>query len=338
MGRRVLISGYYGYGNFGDEAILSVLTDRLHRLGSDITVLSHSPFSTSRTYGVKSVKNFNILSVLLAIMSCDVLVSGGGSLLQDVTSSRSLWYYSFIIKCALMFKKDVVIFAQGIGPIQNEKAKVKVLDMLRQCKLVSVRDEKSQAYLKAEGIDAILVSDPVFSVELPQNLSTGAVGIQLRSFRSVDDAFLFALAQQIIDNFIERKIELYVFQESLDLPICKKFEKMLKTIYPKINTEIVNLKSQNDIIVRISQLEYMIAMRFHAVLVAIKTGVKTIAITYDAKVAKLAYDALLPIITISIEDDMTQSFERVKQLNSEELIQYANAQTFDWKLFDDVLA
>ena len=113
---------------------------------------------------------------------------------------------------------------------------------------------------------------------------------------------------------------------------------MLKTIYPKINTEIVNLKSQNDIIVRISQLEYMIAMRFHAVLVAIKTGVKTIAITYDAKVAKLAYDALLPIITISIEDDMTQSFERVKQLNSEELIQYANAQTFDWKLFDDVLA
>lgn len=334
---KVLISGYYGYDNFGDEAILSVLIDFLKRRKLEVNVLSNNPLKTSRSYGVKSAKNFNPLAVLISVLNCDVLVSGGGSLLQDVTSMKSLLYYSFIIWLAQKLKKNVIIFAQGIGPLQSEYSRNLVLGLLAKSTLVSVRDLKSQEFLNANGIQSYLVSDPVFSVDLPLNMSKGAVGVQLRAFKSIDELFLFSLAQQVIEHFGDRKIELYVFQEALDYPVCKKFEKMLKTLSPAIETEIIHKVSQNDIIIRISQLEYMIAMRFHAVLVAIKTGVKTLAINYDAKVAKLAYDAYLPLLTISVDEDWEAPFERLKQLNSQDLIEYSKKQKFEWKYFSKLL-
>ncbi len=338
MAKRVLISGYYGYDNFGDEAILSVLIDRLNRYGADITVLSKSPLKTARTYGVKSVKNFDLLLLMGSIASCDVLVSGGGSLLQDITSFKSLLYYCFVIWFACVCKKPVIIFAQGIGPLQRDISKKIVFNLLSRCALVTVRDLKSQLYLKEHGIEAQLVSDPVFSVDLPLNEKEGIVGVQLRSFKSMDDAFLFSLAQQIVSRYSDRKIEIYAFQESLDYDICKKFDKMLKTISSSMMTEIVKYTSQSDIIVRISRLEYMVAMRFHAVLVAIKTGVKTLAINYDAKVEKLAYEAFLPLLTLSIEEDFNAPFDRMEQLNPDDLLEFSRSQNFEWNLFDSFFA
>lgn len=333
MAKRVLISGYYGYDNFGDEAILAVLVDYLRRSNSEITVLSYNPEKTSAQYGIEAVKNFDIIKVIKAISSCDVLISGGGSLLQDVTSLKSLLYYAFIIWYAKLCSKKVIIFAQGIGPLQRKISQNIVFNILSKCDIVSVRDTKSQEMLNNAGIKSTLVSDPVFSVDLPIAEKTDIVGVQLRAFKSVDDAFLTNLAKQVVLNFGERKIELYVFQESLDYEISKKFEKILKNIYPQIRTEIVHSISNNDIIVKISALEYMIAMRFHAVLVALKTGVKPLAINYDAKVAKLAYEAFLPMISISGNEDFEPAFDRLKKLNTKELSEYADKQNFDWSVF-----
>jgi polysaccharide pyruvyl transferase WcaK-like protein len=201
--------------------------------------------------------------------------------------------------------------------------------------MITVRDLKSQMYLLDNGIQAELVSDPVFSVDFPIGEKEEVVGVQLRAFRSIDDAFLFTLARQVITYFGDKAIELYVFQESIDYEICKKFEKMLKTISPGVKTKIIHNISGNDMILKISRLEYMIAMRFHAVLVSIKTGVKTLAINYDAKVEKLAYDAFLPLLTISIDEDMDPPFERLLQLNPEDLMNYCANQQFEWEYFDN---
>lgn len=337
MNKKVVISGYYGYDNFGDEAILAVLIDHLRQMQNDVTVLSHSPFKTSRTYGVKSVKNFNILGVLFSILRSDVLISGGGSLLQDVSSMRSLLYYSFVIWLAIKLKKQVLIFAHGIGPLQSDLSRKIVFNLLSRCTLVTVRDLKSQKLLADNGISAKLVSDPVFTVDLPVSTCDGSVGVQLRAYRAVDDAFLFTLAQQIVRFFGDRKIQIFVFQRSIDLEISKKFEKMLKTIHPKACTEIVHSVPNSDMIMMISKLEYMVAMRFHAVLVAIKMGVKTLAINYDAKVEQLAYDAMLPLLTISIEEDFEPPFERLLTLKSEDILEFSSNQIFEWKYFDKYL-
>ena len=120
MSKRVVLSGYFGFKNFGDEAILSLLVNKLQSDKHRITVISHDPNYTKSIYKhIRSVYTFDFTNIIGAISKSDVLISGGGSLLQDVTSIKSLIYYLLVIFIALFLKKTVIIFAQGIGPINS---------------------------------------------------------------------------------------------------------------------------------------------------------------------------------------------------------------------------
>ena len=117
----ILISGYYGFDNIGDESILRTLVSSLreHIPDCSLTVLSHNPASTREKYGVEAVDRMSPVAILRAVKKCDMLISGGGSLLQDVTSSKSLHYYLSIIRCAEFFHKKVFSYSQGSGPIDR---------------------------------------------------------------------------------------------------------------------------------------------------------------------------------------------------------------------------
>lgn len=329
---KAVISGYYGFKNFGDEAILSVLTRHLKDLGVDITVFSSDPEFTSKTYGVNSVKSFDLKKVILSIKNSNVLISGGGSLLQDVTSLKSLVYYSLIIALGLLFNKKVIIFAQGIGPVNNKFARFILMNLLKQCSLVTVRDEASLNLLNNYGVSAKLVCDPVYSLDIKRTSNSNSIGVQLRNFKTMNYNLLHKLALFVTKNFSDRKIEIFSLQEALDLELCKKFDDILHSINPDIKTEIVT----DDIINRISSLEYMIGMRFHALLAAIKCGVKTCAINYDIKVEKLANDASIPIISMDAHDNFDEIYSQLKNLKSEELLRFAKSKSFDWSDFDEL--
>lgn len=330
MAKGIIISGYYGFDNFGDDAILGVLVDKLKSLGHNIAVISKNPSKTSRLYQVYSVKNFSLLSVFAAISKSDVLISGGGSLLQDVTSFKSLLYYSALIWLAQALDKKVIIFAQGIGPLKSERSLKIVKTLLTKADFVSVRDQKSLELVKSWGVNASLVNDPVFSLEVSPANPDGTIGVQLRDYKTMNDVLLNRLAAQILKEFPGRKIEIYAFQKSLDYKICLTFEKILKSMNPEVNTEVIHSLTKNDFIFKMSHLEYMIAMRYHAVLVALKLGIKTLAVNYDAKVTKLAYDALIPIITMKGDDDYDNAFAKMKALEPNKLLQFANTKPFDW--------
>lgn len=337
MAKNVAVSGYYGFNNFGDEAILSALTLHLNMLGVNTTVISNNPSETSKYYQVHSVKNFNFLSVLAAILNCDVLISGGGSLLQDATSFKSLLYYAGVIKLAQLAGKKVIIFAQGIGPLNSIKSRNIVRELLSKAAYVTVRDENSLKTVKSWGIHADLVSDPVYSFQLGEGTPQGIVGVQLRDYVTMNDNLLNKLAQEIALNFPDRKIEIFAFQKSIDLKVCKTFQKMLKQINPLIKTEVVHSLSKNDFIYRISLCEYMIAMRYHALLIALKLGVKPLAVNYDAKVTGLAYDAMIPIVTMKAEEDFDEPFAKMKSLDRQKLLEFANSKQFDWTKFDNII-
>lgn len=339
MGKNVALSGYYGFDNFGDEAILACIVDHLRSRGSNVAVISNNPKKTSAMFQVFSVKNFNILAVFALLANSDVLISGGGSLLQDVTSFKSLLYYSLVIKMAQLLGKKVIIFAQGIGPLQKERSEKIVRGLLEKADLITVRDEKSLERVKNWGLKATLVNDPVFSLDLPKHeADSGIVGVQLRDCKTMNDILLNRLADKIVSEFPDKKIELYAFQKSVDLKICKMFEKMLKLRNPEIQTEILHSLSQIDFIIKISKLDYMIAMRFHAVLVALKCGVKTLAINYDTKVMKLAYEALIPILTMNGDDDYDEAFAKMKNLDKKRIMDFANNKPFEWNIFDPLIS
>lgn len=335
MPKKVVLSGYYGFDNFGDDAILAVLCEKLKTLGADITVFSANPDKTAQDYEVCSVKNFDIKNVLKTIFKSDVLISGGGSLLQDVTSLKSLIYYSGIIFLGLLFRKNVLVFAQGIGPLNTAFARWVVFSLLKRVNYISVRDEKSLEFLNDNGIKAFLVNDPVYSVSISDVPKNFAVGVQLRDFRTMNLEFLDVLAENILLNLPNRKIELFVFQKKYDEEICEQFAKILKSKNTTVEVEFVYYTNRLEIFKRIAQLDYMIGMRFHAVIAALKAGVRVAGINYDIKVEKLAKEASIPLISLKSEDNnYDEIFERLKSLNPVKLSDFANSKNIDWSEFE----
>ena len=336
--KKVLISGYYGFDNFGDEAILGVLIKKLKELNVDIRVLSKTPLKTALFYDVKATFFFCLLQVIYRISKCNVLISGGGSLLQDATSLKSLIYYLWVINTALFFKKKVIIFAQGIGPINNKFGAFLTKKTLQKCTLITVRDRKSRLLLHKWGVNADLVCDPLFNLSLPAPIGSNKVGVQLRSFKTLKEPLLIKLAEQINKNFSDKEIEIYSFQDSLDLAVCEHFEKILKSINPQIKTKLIFKQTSNDILNKISKLNYMIAMRFHAVLIALKYGIKTVAISYDVKVEKLAEEAQIPYVSMFANEDYDNVFKQLENLNTQQINDFSNSKHFDWTKFEEVIS
>lgn len=335
--KKILISGYYGFDNFGDETILSVLVEKLRNYDTSVRVLSKSPRKTQRIHGVFSTLYFCLCQVVSRIIECDVLISGGGSLLQDATSLKSLIYYLWVINTALFFRKKVIIFAQGLGPINNKFGAFLTKKTLQKCTVVTVRDRKSRLLLHKWGVEADLVCDPLFDLNLPQYTPENKIGIQLRSFKTLTDNLLIKLAKQVSKEFPDKEVEIYSFQDSLDLNVCKKFESILNEINPQIKTNIVfNLTSQ-EVLDKMSKLEYMIAMRFHACLIAIKFGIKTLAVSYDIKVEKLAEEAEIPCVSMRADENYDEIFNQLKNINGQNLIEYSNSKHFDWSKIEDIV-
>ena len=304
---KYVVSGYIGFDNFGDEAIAHVLSQKLKSKGAEkITLISSNPEKTSDIHGVSSC---GMLKFLPSILESDVLISGGGSLLQDVTSFKSLLYYLVVIYSALIFGKKVEIFAQGIGPIKSKLGQLLTKFALKRASKITVRDNKSQELLKNWGIGSELVKDPVFELELSQKNSKGKVGVQLRSYKGVNDLFLKKLADEVCKHFSDKHIVILPLQKSIDAEVCEKFAQILRE--NGINNISVQVgASLTEIIDTISDLEYLIAMRFHANVVGIKAGVKTLAINYDPKVEKLAQEYNLPLINLD-DEDFSEQFDKL---------------------------
>lgn len=336
-GKKVVISGYYGFDNFGDEAILGVLVNKLKELNAEIRVFSKNPAKTSKLYGVNSTPFFCLSRVIYFLKNCDVLVSGGGSLLQDVTSLKSLLYYLWVINTALFFKKKVIIFAQGIGPINSRLGAFLARKTLKKCTLVTVRDEKSLFLLRGWGVKTDLVCDPLFDLSLVGSMPSNKVGVQLRGFKTLKEKLIVKLAQQVNKDFSDKEIEIYSFQDSLDLHVCEHFEKVLKSLNPNIKTKLIFNQTSAEILDKISKLDYMIAMRFHANLIALKYGIRTFAVCYDEKVEKLALEAKIPAVSMLATEDYDYLFKQLKNLEKRDLIEFSNTKHFDWSKIEELI-
>ncbi len=336
MKKRVVLSGYFGFKNFGDEAILSVLINKLKEDKHRITVISSDPQYTKSQYKhIRSVQTFNIPDIFAAIRKSDVLISGGGSLLQDVTSIKSLFYYQFIIFLGLLLQKDVIIFAQGIGPINNKFGQFATKILLKSCKYISVRDEKSLELLKNWDIKADLLCDPIFSTKIPKCKKSNTVAVQLRDFHTMNEDFIDRLAQKICKDFSDKEIEIYSFQDAIDLQVCEKFQKAVNLLNPSIKTTIYSNLTNDEIITRLAGAEYMVAMRFHAIIVGLLAKCKILAINYDIKVEKLAKEFGLPIIDLKRE--FSNQFTELKNQNSETIYPKVQTKKFDWNGFNHIL-
>jgi len=161
---RILLSGYYGLGNLGDEAILAGLAGALRERGHAPLVLSGDPAATEAEHGL--LARHRTRGLLGALASADVVVSGGGGLLQDKTSARSLSYYLWIVRLARWFGRPVAVYGQSFGPL-SPAGRARVQRELRGVPLF-LRDQQSLRLAADLGLDASLVGDAALLLERPR--------------------------------------------------------------------------------------------------------------------------------------------------------------------------
>jgi polysaccharide pyruvyl transferase CsaB len=169
----LVLSGYYGFSNSGDEAVLkSILTaldEAAKQAGIIIEpiVLSGNPEGTSRQYSVEAVHRMKLGEVRRTLKSSDGLISGGGSLLQDATGLGSIPYYLGIMALARWCGKPTFVYAQGIGPVNRRMFQPFIARAFKRAGYVSVRDEESAALLRGYGVPPAsieVVPDPVMGL------------------------------------------------------------------------------------------------------------------------------------------------------------------------------
>lgn len=153
---RVAISGYYGFGNLGDEALLAGLLGQLRALGAEPLVLSGDPERTAEEHGVAAAHRYR--GLLPALRRSDAVISGGGGLLQDTTSARSLGYYLGVLRLARLLGRKTLVYGQSIGPL-SAAGRSRVARTLRRIPL-AVRDEPTRTLLAGLNLEAKLVADP----------------------------------------------------------------------------------------------------------------------------------------------------------------------------------
>ena len=164
----IVISGYYGLGNSGDEALLKSIVNDLRKISPDITVtaLSGNAQMTERKYNISTVGRFNIFSVFREMKKARMLISGGGTLIQDATSTKSLMYYLAIIFLAKKLGLKVMLYANGLGPIKDKNIPM-VKYVLNKVDLITLRENISFEEIKRCGItkpEVCITADPAFNL------------------------------------------------------------------------------------------------------------------------------------------------------------------------------
>lgn len=291
----IVISGYYGFGNSGDDALLlSIINDlKKHGLNDTITVLSSNPEETKKIYGVNAVNRINPFAVIYSIFFCRLFISGGGTLIQDGTSTKSLLYYLYLIKIAKLLGKKVMLYANGIGPVNKDSNKIKCSKILNTVDVITVRDEKSMGVLSDMNISKPtirLTADPVFLLDKSQNIDNiiNKIGnenyfcVSVRNTKNLNSDFEKSLASAV--DSINSKYNLtpvFVPLQKSDIKICADTIKHMKT--PSVI--LPHTLSPSEVMAVVSGACMAVGMRLHMLIYAAAAAIPIVGIVYDPKVS-----------------------------------------------------
>lgn len=297
----IIISGYHGFANSGDEALLFAILSTLRKRKPDIsvTVLSKIPEETARVYGVKSINRYNFFEIRREMKKAKMLLFGGGSLLQDVTSSKSIKYYLAIIWLAQKCGLKTMLYANGIGPIVKKGDRRLSARVLNKVDVITLRDDKSDEELKSLGVTKPLIkitADPAFTLDTDLSLSgkyyknmagvPDGVRLCVVSVRSwKKSVFDFEEIMAKLCDFLAEAHGIYPLfvpmQYPQDTEISERIMSRMKNTGYIINREL----SVPEMFSVLSEAELIIGMRLHSLIYATTLEIPAMALVYDPKVS-----------------------------------------------------
>lgn len=322
LAKHVIMSGYFGFSNSGDDAILKSILESFKSLDPslNIKVLSKDPSLTEREYGVLAVDRFKLFDVIKSIKASDMLISGGGSLLQDKTSSRSIWYYLLIMKLAKHYKKKVFVYSNGVGPINKKFNRNFTRRVLNKVDYITLRDIDSYNFIKSIGVNnqnVKVLSDPVFnlkeasdeSIREKFDINKDTVLVSVRSW--MNDEKLIDELVKFLNYLIDqgKNIVFMPMQMPRDTTISEKIAANLKS------SKIIDEKYPVEILMNLMKnADFIVAMRLHAMIYAIHQNLPFIGLSYDPKTETLLkdFDESINIDVDGINyDDLIKAYEYI---------------------------
>ncbi len=321
-----LLSGYYGFGNAGDEAVLCSVMDALRSQDADahFVVTSGNPTQTQNRYAIeysiRTVARQDPRALWKEIRGCDVFVSGGGSLLQDVTSLRNVVYYTALMRLARLFRKPLVVYAQGVGPLNRKVSQQLARAAVQGAQAIFVRDDESAQLLKRIGVTKKIhvVADPVWALQ-PAPLQTSSTvptwNVALRSWIE-PEGLAVEYANRTFSAICQAAktanvaLRFLPMQPPADALLAESHRSLMRE-----NDEIVDLHDLHprEIMAHCGGAQVMIAMRLHALIFAAAQGVPCVALDYDPKVASLARQIGAPLLSIDDLRDANRVLDAIAQ-------------------------
>jgi polysaccharide pyruvyl transferase CsaB len=297
---RILISGYYGFDNAGDDTVLYGIISSLtkHIPSAELAVLSNTPSETEELFGIPAFNRWRMSAIINQLQKSDLLVMGGGSLLQDATSPRSVIYYLGIVMMAKMLGKPVIFYAQGIGPISRGISKRLIRMIVNRVDIITVRDEQSGEDLKSFGVTQApiyVTADPAVTINPGQiDISYGQRVIQkykpgttkpimtisVRAWKN-EQRYKETIAQ-FADEALRRGWEVFFLpmQNPADLAPSQDIVKLMREPGAVVIEEKMNFK---QIFSFIGASGFVLGMRLHSVILAAVMNVPFAGISYDPK-------------------------------------------------------
>ncbi|MDE2572341.1 MAG: polysaccharide pyruvyl transferase CsaB [bacterium] len=295
---RILLSGYYGFGNLGDEALLAEISCGLRRRFPkvELAVLSADPAATERAYGIEAAPRWDLGAVRREIARADVFLSGGGGLLQNATSLKSLLYYAGLVRQAVKAQKIVGIFAQSIGPL-DFWGKGIVREFCKGAAFATVRDEASRTLLSGllPGVPVTRTADPVFLYDPPaddgaEELAREGLGPEVQPLvvacvrKTSAQAEVVQRVAAAVDSLAQAgaHVAFLPFQSPEDAEAATEVIRRCRstpTLLP--GGDLASVARA------IATAQALVGVRLHALILAARFGVPFLAVSYDPKVAAL---------------------------------------------------
>ncbi len=303
--RGAVICGAYGMHNAGDDAVLSAIRSALRRLDETIplTVIARGGKRTGQAGGMVGVGRLNVLGWLRAMSRARLFILGGGSLLQDVTSRRSLGYYLFMLRAAKAMGCAVMLYGVGVGPILREAGRQRTVAYLNAyTDVISLRDRDSLDTLREWGVTKprlLLGADPALSLPAAGGERERKAGFILRSWPGFwTHVPEFAQAVR------------YVYERYRLAPVffclAPEDRQAVKSVCAELEGVPCAVSADPR---RVGRMAVILSMRLHGLVFALRDGVPAAGISYDPKVDAFCKEAGFPLL--ALEDVTTEGLREL---------------------------
>lgn len=282
----VLVAGYYGFGNLGDELLAQSVIALLLSFGVDrkrIAILSNNPAESEEKFGVTAVDRWRLSAIREALLVSRTLLLGGGGLFQDATSARSCVYYWALIRLARMYRCRVWAFGQSVGPLSSPTSKWLAKTSFAACEYIGVRDEESGGILSGFGLACDLSPDLVFTLDLPlprEGGTSALLNVRPAGDGAWGDRIARAALELSAEGFLLRGVA-FAREDGLEL-------EKLAAVHGLAIEEILTPRSAEDFTEISKDAALALGMRLHFGILSLRRGLPLLMAPYDPKVSGFA--------------------------------------------------